>query len=292
MKRSSNSPWLFVLTLLAAAFWGCEEPEPPASGHEVYLLGHRGTGFTAYSNSTLPENTLPAVKLGLSDLHGVEVDVQMSSSGTVWLFHDAALPACGEDTFHCLPKVTDAELEALNSCLPEELHLVRLEEVLDLMRTNYPDKWISLDVKGYFEEACFPGRNAPVEYQQVIARKIVALTEEYQLVDQVLVETNYWEVLDEVKTLNPAIKTFLLGYDNLQEVTKMAKQKGYSGLSFNFFSPTVTPEAVQQVYEQGLLLQFWTPNDLEALERAVALSPDFIQTDNLAAAKELILAEE
>ena len=51
---------------------------------------HRGNGF----NTDFIPNTLPAAEYGLSVMDGIELDIQISEDGTLWLDHDNEVHDC------------------------------------------------------------------------------------------------------------------------------------------------------------------------------------------------------
>ena len=55
---------------------------------------HRGNGF----NTDFVQNTLPAAEYGLSVLDGIELDIQLSKDGTLWLDHDNEVHDCDGNT--------------------------------------------------------------------------------------------------------------------------------------------------------------------------------------------------
>lgn len=248
---------------------------------DTKVLCHRGAGvgYNYVNDDTIYENTLSAVKYGFTHFDGVEVDVQRSKSGTLWVFHNSDLFIVDSLSPVCVPASNDVQIRNLNSKLPNYKRLCTLEEVLKYRISLKSQKYISLDVKGYFEESCIPGRNASKEYQVSTAEEIVRLVEIYNLQDYVLVETDYLDVLRTVKKLNSNISCYLLGYNSFEERLDKAKEINVDGLSFNFGDSSLTQESVERLHQANMQIQVWTITSEEELIRAKNLKVDFIQTD-------------
>ena len=77
------------------------------------FLAHRGCG-----TSDIQENTLEAVKYGISRLNGVEIDIQLSKDRTIWLAHNVELESCGGKVYDCFPETYDNNGEAYHDQYP------------------------------------------------------------------------------------------------------------------------------------------------------------------------------
>ncbi|MEX0966885.1 MAG: glycerophosphodiester phosphodiesterase [Bacteroidia bacterium] len=278
-----------LLLLLISIATGCSESQQAVSmDHEPYILGHRGSGNTGYNSLGLTENTLPSILKAMELLDGVEIDIEMSRDSVVYVFHDSKIPACGNIHLSCIPTSVSSQINAHNQCLPEDERIPTLREVFQALKENNYQKFVSLDVKGWFEEECIPGHNVNKVYQEVIAAEIAQLIEEFQLAGKVFVETNYTVVLDEMKRIQPETPTYLLGYGKLPHNIEYALKQGYDGISFSSFDSTLTQENVETLHQSGLKLQLWTPNESQHLLKAKEYHPHFIQTDNVLEAKAIL----
>ena len=276
MKLNSAVIGFILVSLLMVQ---CDIPSDSTDSAVITkFLGHRGGSFETKSVFPLRENTLPTIIQGFEHFDGVEVDVQQSAEGTVWLFHDGMYQYLG-DTF-CIPTATDSFIE--KSTFNSKFHpLTKLEQIFEYLQANRLDKTISIDVKGYFDKTCFPMKNANHTYLTNLADSIVSLTQKYGLQNYVLVETDYQNVLDQIKFRDKRIKCFLLGYDQFSKRIKKTIDKGYDGVSHNISDPELSEVTIRAARTQGLQIQLWTPNDSGTLIKAFKMNPDFIQTDEL-----------
>ncbi len=241
------------------------------------ILGHMGSGS---GNSQYEPDTFEGAKFGLSQLNGIELDLQISKSGTLWLGHNSDLPKCGEYNSGCFSAYTDAEIMKLDSCLGNEITYSKLEEVFVFMAENYPEKHISLDVKAWFP--CAVARLNTVVQMNKIADEIVRLATKYKLENKVLVESATQSFLNRVRSKSAEIECYYLAFDEIDKAMALAANKGYSGISYKFkLAENLTPELFELYRKKGLKLQLWTVNSAEAIQQALLLKPDYLQTDSM-----------
>ena len=245
-----------------------------------HIIAHRGTGIEIQiiNNDTIFENTLAAVKYGFANFDGVESDIQMSKSGTIWLFHNDDLPCFDTLKPICIPSSTDEDIIKLNNKLANWRKLCTLEDVFKYQST-LNNKYISLDVKGYFKTTCLKERSVSNEYMHNIAKEIIRLAKKYNLENYTLVETDYKEVLNTIKEKSLNIECYLLGYNNFTDKMNYAIKKNYDGLSFNMNDTSLNKKNIKILHDNNLKIQIWTVNINNMKKHALDLSPDFIQSD-------------
>lgn len=272
--------FLFVLFLLCF----CKK-ENTQSQKEPLVIGHRATGHGVQGGFI--ENTLPAVKEALKYADGVEQDIQMSSDGTIWIYHDALfdhLCAGNEGTdslWKCIPTTPDSVISDIKLCREGvQSRIFKLEELFELYR-DYPNKYLSLDVKGYFDEACISTLNVSNTYLEGLANGLYALMDEYDMHDRVFVETNYTRLFEVLKEKDPKIICTLLGYEDLNEKLNRSIENQWDGISFNFSDSTATVANARRVVEADQLLQLWTIYGAEGYRNALELHPTTIQVSEL-----------
>ena len=244
------------------------------------IIAHRGTGseIKIINEDTIFENTLAAVKYGFDNFDGVESDIQMSKSGTIWLFHNDDLYCFDTLSPKCIPSSTDKEIIELNTKLPYWRQLCTLEDVYKY-QTTVDNKYLSLDVKGYFKTTCIKNRNISDEYMHNIAKEIIRLAKKYNLENNTLVETDYKEVLNTIKNETSTIECYLLGYSNFTDKLNYAIEKRYDGLSFNMNDTSLNIKNIELLHNHKLKIQIWTVNIAKKKNHAIGLQPDFIQSD-------------
>ncbi len=269
----------FVLLFIIFTLFSCAKKENTIA---TKVLCHRGSGvgISIFKGDTIYENTLNAVKFGFAYYDGVEIDIQKSKSGTLWVFHNSNLYQIDSNSTICVPCSSDEQLIELNDKLPKYKRLTTLETVLKYRQSLTNTKYISLDVKGYFESNCIPKRNVSKEYEIATAKEIVRLINKYNLQKYVLVETDYLDVLKTVKSLNPRISCFVLGYNNFDEHLNTVQKIGVDGLSFNYNDSSLTQQAINKLHNLNMKIQVWTIRNEKELKNAKILKVDFIQTDH------------
>jgi glycerophosphoryl diester phosphodiesterase len=114
---------LFTLILLISA---CSKDDKSAY---TKVIGHGATGLRMPA-SFYHDNSLEAINKALETegCDGIEIDVQLSVSGTLWLFHDSELSV---ETNHsgCINSKTDEELKQVRYNTIRKEKLARFEEI-------------------------------------------------------------------------------------------------------------------------------------------------------------------
>ena len=126
----------------------------------VKILGHAATGLNML-NSVYHDNSKEAVEFALSieGCDGVEIDLQLSKDGELWLYHDEKLETETNGS-GCISSLTSAEIADLSYTTFHAEHLAKLSS-LDL--TQFNGKELILDLRQWnFCESTY------VPIQQVI----------------------------------------------------------------------------------------------------------------------------
>lgn len=269
MKQLSG----IALALILLSSGGCEkivyEPDNPFSGLETRVLMHRGNGF----NTDFHENTLPAAEYGFSVLDGIELDIQMSKDGTLWLDHSNNVLDCNGNIIGCFQTMTDDEIIAAAVCA-DTLRYHPLESVFELMVKEYPDSYISLDIKGQYCEI----KNT-VESMRMMAQSVLYLVDKYKLQGKVLVESNSIEFLTELDDQS-FVGQCVVSLGDVDEGIANAAAVKARGISLEYGVEVVDAEVVSLVHRKGYGLILWVVNDPGDISAAWDSKPDFIETDN------------
>jgi glycerophosphoryl diester phosphodiesterase len=246
-------------------------PDQPIATEGTRMIAHRGGGLFDEGN------TLEACMYGLKMANGIEVDLQKSSDDDVWLSHSSLVAACGSFKESCFASIPSSTIIAIDTCLGNQINYTRLEQVFAFMSANYPDKYISLDVKAW--HPCGVSHINIIHEMNLLAKSIVALTVKYHLEDQVLVESEVGDFLYYIKTHNDHIETYLASLGDFEIAISRALDSGFSGISFHYkFDEPINNELVDLMHRKGLKIQLWTVEAAD-LEEAKSLNVDFIQTD-------------
>jgi glycerophosphoryl diester phosphodiesterase len=232
---------------------------------------HRGNG----SNTDYVENTLPAAIYGFSILDGVELDIQLSKEGTLWLDHDNEVTDCAGNIIGCFNTMTDSEIDTYNIC-NDTVRYYTLESVFQEMTANYPDKFISLDIKGQYCEL-----ELTAEDMTRMANAVFDLTVEYQLEGRVLAESNSVNFLYEISADQAPVCQALIVLDDLDQGLSDAYKLKARALSYKFAaSEPLTAGSVDLVHRKGFGIIVWVVNEPADIANVWNMKPDFIQTDN------------
>lgn len=262
--------------LIFFAFSSCKSGDEEPLQKKTHILGHRGSGATTLSE--FQENTFESVRNAFDKLDGAEADVQCSRDGTLWLFHDANFP---DEDLLCIPQASDEQIVLFVESNPS-FTLSTLEDIFSLMMEMENKPYLSLDVKGHFNNGCFENTEELHAYFQLMSDGLNTLLSKYPLHKQVMVETDYQYFLDLMVKSQPKIETYLLGYNNFEKRIQTALEKSYDGISFNFKDENLSIMDIQLAHTNNLKVQLWTVYNEDDFSRLMEWEPDFIQTGNVA----------
>jgi glycerophosphoryl diester phosphodiesterase len=264
--------YTIILGLMLINSGGCEKieylPDNPFNGIPTKELMHRGNGF----NTDFTQNTLPAAAYGLSVLDGIELDIQLSKDGTLWLDHDNEVHDCDGNTVGCFQTLTDNEILSYATC-NDTLRYHPLESVFELMASEYPDSYISLDIKGQYCEI----KNS-VETMRQMAHSVLDLVDKYNMQNKVLVESSSPEFLQELDNQNSVGQCFIEFGDVDEGLANAAAIKA-KGISLEYGVEEVNADVVSLIHNKGYGLILWTINDSADIKSVWSYKPDFIETD-------------
>jgi glycerophosphoryl diester phosphodiesterase len=277
---------ILILSVLIVS--ACEKIHyyPDKEFHEVktLFLCHRGGGSEEYS--TIQQNTLDATKKGFSTIDGVEVDIQISKDQTIWLSHSSTPDSCNGREYSCFAETSDNEIIQLDSCKGPGYIISRLDDVLFDMSKNYPEKFISLDLKAW--PPCGIGSAGILGDMNLMADKVFILVQKYHLEHHVFIESETTTLLTYVKKNCPGIETYLETTGDFERGIQIALEENYTGISFKYkYDEAITGEHVQMIRRKGLKIQLYTVDNEDDLREALYINPDFIQTDNIEYVKKI-----
>lgn len=151
---------LFIIVLIITA---CSKSK---SFDGIEILGHAATGLENI-NSPYHDNSKEAVEYALSmeGCDGIEIDVQLSADGELWLFHNTNLEL-ETNTSGCLSNLTFQELKNTHYTTIGKEKLVRLR---DLDTSYFKGKKIFLDIRHYNEcSTVFVDQNQLIQHLKEI----------------------------------------------------------------------------------------------------------------------------
>ncbi len=113
---------------------------------DTKIIGHAASGLNNPS-SVFEDNSREAIEMSLemSGCEGVEIDVQLSASGKLWLFHDPDLSKKTRES-GCIGSKTDPELSSISY---KSIHHEKLLALADLPFERCKGKTVMLDLRHY-----------------------------------------------------------------------------------------------------------------------------------------------
>lgn len=264
---------IIVFTLLLFSIGSCEKinysVDNPVAGLPTSVLMHMGSG----DNPDIIPNTLIAAEFGLSILDGIELDIQISGDGTLWLDHDNEVHDCDENIIGCFQELTDDEIREHEKC-NGVIRYNTLESVFELMSSEYPESYISLDVKGqYCEVISTPG------IMRQMADAIIDLTISYKMEHKVLVESSSLAIMDELDNQD-IIGQCVISLGDIDKGIADANATKARGISLKYGEEELNADVVSLIHNIGYGLIVWVINEPEDIVDVWNSKPDFIQTDN------------
>ena len=265
---------IIIFALLLFSIGSCEKitysVDNPIAGLPTSVLMHMGCGN---NNPDFIPNTLAAAEFGLSVLDGIELDIQISGDGTLWLDHDNEVHDCNGNIIGCFQELTDNEIEQFAIC-NDTVRYNTLESVFELMSIEYPKSIISLDVKGqYCEIISTPG------IMRQMADAILDLVVTYKMEDKVLVESSSLAFMDELDNQD-LVGQCVISLGDIDEGIANATATKARGISLKYGVEELNADVVSLIHNLGYGLIVWVINEPEDIADVWNSKPDFIETDN------------
>lgn len=224
-------------------------------------MAHRG-----YS-SKAPENTMPAFELALeAGSGGIELDVHLTKDGEVVVIHDNKVDRTtnGEGPVGSFTMAELRELDA-GSWFSSEFKGTRiptLREVLELIK----DHNVLLNVE----------TKASLGFEQLNDR-VAPLLDEYGMWERTIISSFNHYALVHMKAIRPQARTGILYNCGLVDPWVYAKSIGASALHPHHM--TAIPELVQAAQQNGMMVNVWTVDEADDIERVKLAKVDSIITN-------------
>jgi glycerophosphoryl diester phosphodiesterase len=228
------------------------------------IQAHRGA--SAYR----PENTLEAFSLAIEQgADGIELDVHLSKDGEIVVAHDANLERVSNGTGY-IYDYTLKELKALdfNKLFKDSpaCRIPTLSEVFSLVKPSALTVNIELKTT---EERLYPG----------LTEKLAVLTEEYGMGERVIYSSFYHDSLREIKTINPKARIGLLYDQDIDEPWVYANNLDADAIHPHYHFIAALPETVERCHENGVKVNVWTVDEIDAIKLMLKCGVDCIITN-------------
>ena len=253
----------FVLLILVI---GCSKKK----GYEqIAIIGHAATGLEIV-NSVYHDNSKEAVEFALSidGCDGVEIDIQLSQDGNLWLYHDEQLQSQTNASGCIFEKQTD-QLNEVNYSTVAKEKLVSLDE-LDFSR--FQGKELFLDFRHYsFCSESF------VSVNQVLA-KLMAL----QINNPENFKLNC--ILSNENWITPFLNA---GFSVCFSIFSMSEyqhiQENYTITSYIVKNDDFSKEQVETIKRVGKKVYIFEMRSPKGIRKALNKMPDGVLTDDIRA---------
>ena len=294
--------YLLVITLFAVSLVACssdqitsidtdlEEELMPANGSKVTIIAHRG------ARSLAPENTISAAKRAFeSHADGWELDVAMSVDGELVVLHDDTL----ERTSNAAEVFPDRSPWSVYDFTIDELKKLDVgswfvesdpfEQIsLGNVSSENVDEYIGEPLPTLREALVFTKDNqwwVNIEIKDAsgtaadadIVSKVVALVEELEMQDQVLISSFNFEYLKQVKNFNNELPTGVLVnkiiMDPIALMKELDAQAFHPGMKVTF------EKQVKLLLEEGYAVNVWTVNEEPDMQKLIEMGVTGIITD-------------
>ena len=271
-RRNREIKWHFLFTtalsviffVLISVFLNRFFDEIFSNDISTGIIAHRGGGNEA------PENTVKGIETAISlGAYGSEIDIQRTSDGYYIVNHDGNfLRLCSD------------------SRKPEEMTLAEVKALV-ISDPNYPDDPQEVAT---FEEMLEAAKGRIVlfvelkgntaDYQMV--DDAVRIIKEYGMEEECVLISLKYDLIDYAETVYPEINTAYLTFISFGNTA--ALNCDYLGLE----DEATTSYVTDAVHGLNKKIMVWTPNEKERQSHFLKSEVDYIITDNVRQANEII----
>lgn len=254
---------LFISILIISS---CQKDK---SSSNTKVIGHGATGLRMPS-SFYHDNTLEAINKALETegCDGIEIDVQLSASGTLWLFHDAEL-SVETNTSGCINSKTDKELEDVHYKTIRKEKLTRFQ---DIPFHKLLGKTLMLDLRHYNQ----------CESNIISSSDMLLQLLKYPAIQNGSIEvyllTNYEPWISAFQ--NTPFK-LIYSTETLSEVETVMTANNLDGVMIK--NAQIDKDQVKKLKDQGKKIIIFEVRSPKSIRSALKKRPDFLVTDDLRA---------
>lgn len=257
---------IFAVTFLLV-FQSCKKEELV----KIEVWGHGATGLSR--NDEFPENSLPAIKKAWYHygVDGIELDIQLSKDGTLWLFHDEFLEAktTGEG---CINSLEDDYLEQVSyrdvQGFYRDVKLIRLDDALGHMPMKVQ---VMLDIKTY--NFC---TEQSIDESQLFSA-LEQLDDEWGEKITFYYVSKRGDILLELKDRD--YKNIFVEKESYADAIQFALNYNFEGIILK--SGSVSELEVKEAQDAGLKVMLFEFRSISGVKNAAAKKPDYLLSDHL-----------
>ncbi|HWI51961.1 MAG TPA: glycerophosphodiester phosphodiesterase family protein [Symbiobacteriaceae bacterium] len=249
-----------TICLLSVVAAGCatkSETKPPAAAPvqgaaaKAEVVAHRGGK---------PENTLTAFKTALADpdVGAIELDVQVSKDGQLFIMHDKTVDRTTDGKGE-VAALTAAELKGLKTPKGGTEPVPTLDEVLALV-------------------AALPGKRVFVEIKEPTPAdtpaKVLAALKQHNVADRAVVTSFDRSLVDETRRLDPKQATGFIS-SKAFDAAEIAFPGEYLFITYT----KVFTDKIEAAHKAGKKVYVWTVNDKSSMAIYMGMGADGIVSD-------------
>jgi glycerophosphoryl diester phosphodiesterase len=234
----------------------------------IQIIGHAGMGLDM-PNSMYHDNSKEAIEYALSinGCNGVEVDVQMSKDGQLWLYHDPTLETQTNAT-GCIYDKTSDELEQIKY---SSFHFEKLAKLKQLNADLLIGKTLYLDMRNF--ESC----NNTILSTNLILNAVNQIE---------FLQNSAIEVVVISADVNFLKQLHLAGYNVALEISDPATFESYLAQfpeikEVIFKSKSISKERLTTIQEMGINVTLFEMRSASGIRNALKKLPNSIITDDL-----------
>ncbi|WPC42402.1 glycerophosphodiester phosphodiesterase [Clostridium sp. JS66] len=252
---------IFLLSLLAG-FKLASQQKSKSSGIyvtdiPVKIIAHRGSSRRA------PENTVSSILCSVEDKADyAELDVQQTKDGVVVLMHDKNLKRISklnknvEETNY--KNIEELSVYGNNFKKFKEEKIPTLDEVVKKTKGKIK---LDIEIKSYGNDVNLPER-------------VVKIIEDNNAIDNSIVCSFDYKVLQKVKKLNPKIQIGYITCSNSDDIFKLKDVDFYS-----IYNAKVDKELIDKVHRRNKKIHVWTVDNINDMNKFIKMGVDGIITD-------------
>lgn len=234
----------------------------------MMIAVHAHRGASAYA----PENTLPAFRLAIEmGADGFENDIHLTADGVFVVCHDASIIRTSDGT----GQIHEMTMEALREYdfgrwFSEEFAGTRISSLDEMLAVTHGMDILNIELKGPL----------PKEWELDKALAILyASLERYRCVERTIVSTFEHAWGRRLKELYPQLKMGLLYGDSLTPEETLTRAENYLADAIHPALDVLTPAIREACRARGILVNAWTVDAPEAIQKAMDLDVDGIITN-------------
>ncbi|MEI7475960.1 MAG: glycerophosphodiester phosphodiesterase family protein [Actinomycetes bacterium] len=220
------------------------------------IYAHRGASID------FPEMTMDAYKAAVDQgADGLECDVRLTKDNQILLWHDADM----KRTAGYSGRIAEMTYPEVRKHYPQAL---LLEELLEFSQNNQVE--LAIETKH------------PVPQGSMVEKKVLELLAQEEIKENVVMMSFSWLAIENIRRINPAIKTVALLEDNFNYLMRRFTSAPILGPSVGFLRSN--PEITQQIKP----LYVWTVDDADDMRFCSDNGVEVLITNNPSYARKVL----